>query len=339
MNKSKFLLAFSFAAAALALAAPALQAKPNDLTLNRLVTDEHGDPITTDCSRETCVPNQQEFRNLMREFGYAIAPMKLLPAETHGFGGGSFGILGHVTFISSDQDYWKNGVQEKSPPGALFLFQASSQFILIPYFLEWGFTIGYLFTTSDTTIGFNVKTSPFEGFRKKALGALPDISFGFGLNRLIGDDEVSLTTGTADVGISYAFAPGGVIVLTPFIDISFVGVVAESELVDSTPFIKQSTGQDYSVSDNPPVTNTCPIHAGGNGVQCAPGTGNTLDFNNNLKFTREWMYFVRVTYGVRLIYELLSITVAGSHGHQFSREDNDPSNTIGQLSFSVGLDF
>jgi len=307
------------------LFASTVYAKQNDITLNRLKKPYNStDP---DCSQENVdCPNQQAFRNLMREFGYAIAPMKLLPGETYGYGGGFFGILGHITFISNEQDYWKNGVQEMNPPAALFLFEATSQFIFIPYFLEWGFTVGYLFTTSDTTIGFNVKTSPFEGFRKGVGGAFPDISFGFGLNRLIGDDEVSLTTGTADATISYAFSPGGVVVLTPFIAVSVVGVVAESELVDSTPQINQGA-------------NGCPIHVGNptQGVSCA--TGNLEDFNNNLKFTREWIYFVKMTYGFRLIYELLSITVAGSHGHQFDRNSNDPSNTLGQISFSVGLDF
>ncbi|MCM8789385.1 MAG: hypothetical protein NC907_06320, partial [Candidatus Omnitrophica bacterium] len=171
-------LLYSFLLFVLLLFSPLnkLNAKPNDITLNRLVYDS-SNPQTrpTDCSLQgvNCEPNQQEFRNLMREFGYAISPMKLLPAETYGFGGGYFGVMGHITFISNDENYWEYGVQEKNPPKALFLFQATSQFIFIPYFLEWGFTVGYLFTTSDSTIGFNVKLSPFEGFRKKALGALP----------------------------------------------------------------------------------------------------------------------------------------------------------------------
>ncbi len=300
---------------------PAL-AKPNDLTLNRLLTSEGCRP------GEYC-EDQQAFRNLVREFGYAVSPYKVLPGETHGFGGGYFGMLGHITFISNDKSYWENGVQEQSPPAALFLYQASAQFVFIPYFLEWGFTVGYLFTTSDTTIGFNVKVSPFEGFRKKVLGAFPDISLGFGMNRLIGDDEVSLTTGTADVTISYAFAPGGVIVLTPFVSLAFVGVVAESELVDATPQVNAFDDVDH----------LCPIKYGTQDGSIRCDGGLPPDYNNSLKFTREWLYFARVTYGVRLIYELLSLSVAGSHGHQFERQTGDPNNTIGQLSFSLGLDF
>ena len=303
------------------------QAKPNDLTLSRLTT-------TAGCDTGSYCEDQQAFRSLIREFGYAVSPYTLLPAETHGFGGGYFGMLGHVTFLSNDSEYWEDGVQEKSPPAALFLYQATAQFVFIPYFLEWGFTVGYLFTTSDTTIGFNVKVSPFEGFRKKVLGAFPDISFGFGMNRLIGDDEVSLTTGSADLTISYAFAPGGVIVLTPFVSLSFVGVVGESELVDATP--------NVNAFDDP---DPCPIKYGteAGDIACTadPPPGNYFpeDYNNSLKFTREWLYFARVTYGVRLIYELLSVSVAGSHGHQFERQKGDPSNTLGQLSFSLGLDF
>lgn len=310
---------------ALTLVDRSAQAKPNDLTLNRLVLPN--DPIT--CPVGTYCEDQQAFRNLIREFGYAISPYKLLPGETHGFGGGYFGMLGHVTFISNDSEYWKNGVQEKSPPAALFLYQATAQFVFIPYFLEWGFTVGYLFTTSDTTIGFNAKISPFEGFRKKVLGAFPDIAFGFGMNRLIGDDEVSLTTGTADLTISYAFAPGGVIVLTPFVSLAFVGVVGESELVDATPEVNAFDDVDHS----------CPIKYGTQDHSISCTGGLPPDYNNSLKFTREWLYFARVTYGVRLIYELLSVSVAGSHGHQFERQNGDPSNTLGQLSFSLGLDF
>lgn len=315
-----FILVSSFTF--LILVENAAEAKPNDIALNRLLT-------TDDCPAGTFCEDQQAFRNLMREFGYAISPNKVLPAETHGFGGGFFGMLGHITFISNDESYWENGVQEKSPPKALFLYQASAQFVLIPYFLEWGFTLGYLFTTSDTTIGFNVRTSPFEGFRKKVPGAFPDISFGFGLNRLIGDDEISLTTGNADVAISYAFAPGGVIVLTPFVALSIVGVAAESELVDATP--------NVNAFDDP--GHLCPIKYGTQDGRISCRGGTSPDYNHSLKFTREWIYFVRVTYGVRLIYELLSVSVAGSHGHQFDRNDDDPSNAIGQLSFSLGLDF
>jgi len=330
MNKWITLVGLGAVLAALALPAPPASAKPNDLTLNRLTT-------TVDCPAGDYCEDQLAFRKLIREFGYAVSPYKILPAETHGFGGGFFGMLGHMTFIHNDAKYWEDGTQEQNPPAVLFLYQATAQFVFIPYFLEWGFTVGYLFTTSDTTIGFNVKTSPFEGFRKKVLGAFPDISFGFGLNRLIGDDEVSLTTGTADLTISYSFAPGGVIVLTPFVDLSFVGVVAESELVDSTPDINQFKG---TTAD----PNTCPIHAGeqatGTGtIHCTAASGNQSDYDKNLKFTREWIYFARMTYGVRLIYELLSITVAGSHGHEFKGKSGDASNVLGQLSFSVGLDF
>jgi hypothetical protein len=238
-------------------------------------------------------------------------------------------MLGHLTFIHNDSEYWENGTQEQNPPAALFLYQATAQFVFIPYFLEWGFTVGYLFTTSDTTIGFNVKTSPFEGFRKKVLGAFPDISFGFGMNRLIGDDEISLTTGSADVTISYAFAPGHVIVLTPFVSLGFVGVVGESELVDPTP--------DINAFDD--SSHLCPIKYGTEDDSISCQGGISPDYNDSLKFTREWLYFVRLTYGIRLIYELMSFSVSGSHGHQFERHGGDPKNTLGQLSFSLGLDF
>lgn len=293
-----------------------LSAKPNDLTLNRLCFEPG----------QGCPDAQQRFRNLMREFGYAISPNNILPAETEGFGGGFFGVLGHLTFISNEEDYWREGVEEKGPDEVLFLYQVTSQFVFIPFFLEWGFTVGYLFTTSDTTIGFNVKLSPFEGFRKGALGALPDISFSFAMNRLIGDDEVSLTTGTAGVTISYAFAPGGVIVLTPFASLQFVGIAAESELVDLTPEINS-----YKQAG-------CPIHAGREGEFACRGDLSDYDMSMQ-KYEREWIYFVRVVYGIRLIYELLSISVQGSHGHQFVRNKGDPSSALGQLSFAVGLDF
>ena len=320
MNKYRNVLC-SIVAVAVLVAVPArLTAKPNDITLHRLTTLD-------DCPLNEFCPDQLAFRKLMREFGYAVSPGKILPGETHGFGGGFFGMLGHITMISNDDDFWKKGTQENNPDSTLFLYQLTGQFVLVPYLLEWGFTIGYLFTTSDTTIGFNVKTSPFEGFRKKWYGWFPDIAFGFGMNRLVGDDEISMTTGTADVTLSYPFAPGGFIVLTPFVSIAFVGVVAESELIDATP---NTNAFDESM---------CPINQGsapGSAINC---TNRSDDYNNSLKFSREWIYYLRISYGIRLIYELLHVSIYGSHGHQVMSEANDPGGTLGQFGFSLGLDF
>ena len=103
----------------------------------------------------------------------------------------------------------------------------------------------------------------------------------------------------------------------------------ESELVDATPEVNAFDDVDHS----------CPIKYGTQDHTISCTGGLPPDYNNSLKFTREWLYFARVTYGVRLIYELLSVSVAGSHGHQFERKSGDPSNTLGQLSFSLGLDF
>jgi len=97
------LLPAALAAGVVLLAARGAAAKPNDITLNRLV-------LTTCPNGATYCEDQQSFRSLMREFGYAVSPNHVLPAETLGFGGGFFGMLGHVTFISNDAYYWQQGV-------------------------------------------------------------------------------------------------------------------------------------------------------------------------------------------------------------------------------------
>ncbi|MBI5501190.1 MAG: hypothetical protein HY907_13170 [Deltaproteobacteria bacterium] len=224
-----------------ALAASA-QANPMDLTLSRLYRDREtcdlalrgiredpvtGDPIGPD--NVECA-DQAAFRELSREFGLAIAPVLLAPAETLGYAGFYLGLEGSITLINKDNGVWARAVEDGNPDGALTAWSIHARKGL-PFSFELGTSVSYLAATEDVLLGADVRWALLEGYRSGWKAYFPDLAVRGAVNRLMGDDEMDMTVWSIDVSLSHPFAISGAMTITPYAGYQFVQTIADTALV------------------------------------------------------------------------------------------------------------
>ncbi|MBW2261018.1 MAG: hypothetical protein JRG91_03515 [Deltaproteobacteria bacterium] len=304
--------------------APSALANPMDITLSRFVTQECGDGTATSpyCGD---VADHEAFRDLSRELGFAMAPFVLSPPETLGYSGFHFGLAGQITIINKDEDYWINGTEEKKPHGALFLSAIQVRKGL-PAGFELGTTLGYMASTEQVALGLDVKFSPFEGFRRGAGGAFPDMALRAGVNQLIGEDELNITTVGLDASLSYPITILQQATLTPYVAYQYMWIIIDAEVVDGTP------DRNFTAECGEPLMNDC---SHGDGTY-----GDVTDSNNMIDFGRQIVNTSRLIFGLRFIYEYLAFTAQYSFGvpHQKIEFDNDEP-VVHQIAFGIGADF
>lgn len=310
----------------LALAwAPPAHANPMDITLSRFVTNSDcglGTPASPYCGD---VADHESFRDLSRELGFAMAPFVLSPPETLGYSGFYMGLAGQVTLINKDEDYWINGTEEMKPHGALFLSAVQVRKGL-PASFELGTTLGYMAATEQVVVGLDIKFSPFEGFRKGVGAAFPDMALRAGVNQLLGEDELNLTTVGLDAALSYPITILQQATLTPYVAYQYMWIFVDAEVVDGTP------DRNFSAECGEPLNNDC-VHPDGT-------HGDVTDSNNMIDFGRQIVNTSRLIFGIRFIYEYLAFTAQYSFGvpHQKIEFDEDEP-IVHQIAFGVGADF
>src|SRR5690349_5225740 len=103
-------------ASALALGRAA-RADPMDPAIERFAHDAV-DP-TVPCANaglyragaRPCALDENSFKRLISQYGFAIAPPAMYPARTTGYGGFQVTVQGAFTTVDSSADYWQNGTQ------------------------------------------------------------------------------------------------------------------------------------------------------------------------------------------------------------------------------------
>ncbi len=333
MRKRPFLAVF---VCAFALAGAA-SANPMDLTLSRLNNGVYSadtdpnharyeacvDALTTRGDDQHACANQAAFRELSREFGLAVAPPLLAPAESLGYAGFYLGLEATVTTINSDnsnpQNVWLMGTEDQNPDGALFVASIHARKGL-PFSFELGTTVSYISATEDVLLGLDIRWALLEGYRTGWKAYFPDLAVRGAVNRLTGDDEMDLTVWSIDAALSHPFSISGMMTITPFGGYQFVQTIADTSLVlngmtnpdDSTrSLIQCDAGSDYQAN-------------------CIGGvTGPNLRF---LDFGREYIDRHRLYVGVRFIYEHFSATLEGAF-------TLDPADISSQQTFAASLGF
>jgi hypothetical protein len=308
----------------------AAQAEPMDLAIERLVSNAasclsaDGAGRFEPTSAQNCQPDQQAFKRLVNQLGFALGPNAMHSARTTGFGGFHLAFEASYTSISSDADYWKRGTQGAVDPStnraatsnqspASVLQQYSLKLRKgFGYGLEFGGVVGFLPQTSLINGGADVRLALLEGFRSGVLGILPDLAVGGGVRTITGTPQLQLTTVGVDVQISKPLVIADSSQLTPWLGYQYLWVFGDSGLVDLTPGTNAQGACNYggqNVPGNPDPSKTS-TDASGNtrtvydGQQICRG-GSPRDFNNNVVFEPVRVHRQRLLFGLHYRYEML----------------------------------
>ena len=219
--------------ALLTLTPAVAMAGDNDVVLTRFATfDPKEFSTTTNPCVAACGAAKKDtaaFRGLTTELGEVFAPRFMSPAETLGEAGFAVNFIGSFSFIDNQKQYWKDGVEDRDPPGAFFTGHLQARKGL-PFSFEVGGDLSYMPNSEMFTIGANVKWALNEGFKY-----LPDLALRGTVNTLLGAPDLNMIVAGGDVSISKAFGLGGTLSLTPYAGYQKLYVVASSRLLNAYP--------------------------------------------------------------------------------------------------------
>jgi hypothetical protein len=223
------------------LPAAGVRADENDLVLVRLSRlSSTGDRV---------VPNNEDFRSLMSEFGVAMAPQLLSPSDTLGFAGFQFSTQLAFTTISNDQGYW---CATEQSTGCTANFDRSRMLPTFGVFARKGiwlplpsFEIGvgavHLVSSRAWSGQLYAKFAIQEGYHD---WPLPSIAVRGSVSRLLGYEQLSLTVASLDISISKRFGVGGTFSIAPYGGWNPMWIVPRSQVLDRTPAIASTTNPD-----------------------------------------------------------------------------------------------
>lgn len=211
---------FSFALAALGLQSSEAWAGAYDLRLNQLGNADGGTPVG----------NNEGFRSLSSELGVLMAPKPVDTADSLGLSG--FAVSADISFntISNNAAYWTDTT--RGTPGKMApTLQVMGRKGLWPG-IEIGAGATHLFNSRMWTISGYGKVALHEGFHHLPI---PSIALRGMFSRLVGAEDMNMTTGSADVSISHVFGLGKTVNLTPYAGYQALFIVARSGVLDVTP--------------------------------------------------------------------------------------------------------
>ncbi|HKA91336.1 MAG TPA: hypothetical protein VKE22_26925 [Haliangiales bacterium] len=223
------------------LAAAGARADDNDLVLARLARlSTVGDKV---------VPNNQDFRSLMSEYGVAMAPQLLSPSDTLGFAGFQFATQLSFTTISNDQGYWcateqstgcAAGFDRSKVLPTLGIFARKGIWLPLPSF-EIGAGAVHLLSSRAWTGQLYAKFAIQEGYHD---WPIPSIAVRGAVSRLLGYEQLSLTVASFDVSISKRFGVAGTFSFAPYAGWNPMWIVPRSQVIDRTPGVASTTNPD-----------------------------------------------------------------------------------------------
>ena len=211
---------FSFALAALGLHSSEAWAGAYDLRLNQLGNVDGGGAATG---------NNDAFRSLASELGVLMAPKPVDPADSLGLSG--FAVSADVSLNTIKPANWGNGVTRGTPNTMAPTLQVMGRKGLWPG-IEIGAGATHLFNSRMWTISGYGKVALHEGFHHLPI---PSIALRGMFSRLVGAEDMNMTTGSADVSISHVFGLGKTVNVTPYLGYQALFIIARSGVLDVTP--------------------------------------------------------------------------------------------------------
>jgi hypothetical protein len=285
--------------------------------------------------RDSCAPNHVAFKQLMAQWGFALAPAAMHSARTTGFGGFHFSVEAMYTKIDDGASYWKLGTQgprdptsnkasiyNSSPPSMLQMYSLRVR-KSFGFGLELATQVGYVPNSTILSGGADVRMVLLEGFRTGFLGILPDVAVGGGVRTITGTPEFQLTTVGLDVQLSKPISIASQSVLTPWIGYQYLWIFGDSGLIDTTPATDpvgycQFTGTNVPGNADPQPNKQAgrdqiydgqPVCAGTNPANSGQRS-SPLDFNNNVVFNNARLERQRGMVGVSYRYEMVALGMA-----------------------------
>ncbi len=223
------------------LPAAGSRADENDLILSRLARlSSTGDRV---------VPNNEDFRSLMSEFGVAMAPQLLSPSDTLGFAGFQFSTQLAFTTIANDQPYWcateqaqgcTAGFDRSKVLPTFGIFARKGIWLPLPSF-EVGVGAVHLLSSRAWTGQLYAKFAIQEGYHD---WPIPSVAVRGSVSRLLGYEQLSLTVASIDVSVSKRFGVAGTFNIAPYAGWNPIWIVPRSQVLDRTPQIASTTNPD-----------------------------------------------------------------------------------------------
>jgi hypothetical protein len=208
-------------ALAVLVCGPAAYADRNDLQLTQL---GNPDPGEVGFNPEA----NGDFRAFARTFAAVISSTNLMPPETLGHAGFSVNAeLGVIGLPSPGREDGQVLLPTERPQTGSLLVPSVHVRKGLPFSLELGTRIGWIDRSSMFTATGELKWAVNEGFTW-----LPDIGVRAHVTRLLGNKDFNLTAAGLDVGVGKQFPLGGMVTLTPYGGLDFVGVAASSDTLD-----------------------------------------------------------------------------------------------------------
>lgn len=271
-----------------------------------------------------CQADNIAFGRLVNQLGAAMAPTAMHSGRTTGYGGFHIGLEGAFTGIDSGAAYWKDGtrgpvdpsskqfsIRNQSPASSLNVFGLKVR-KGFPFGLEITGQLGYIGQTTMYTGGADVRMSLFEGFRKGALGVLPDVAVGGGVRTIMGTAQLNLTVASVDAQISKAIPIADSSIVTPYVGFQQLFIFGDSGLIDTTPKTDALGACGYSGTNQPgnpdpnkvnPADSTSPGGQYYDGQPVCKQGKTPLDFNNNIVFQNVRVQRQRIILGASFRFE------------------------------------
>lgn len=209
----------------LVVVVPALAA-PNDIYLHGLLDDAGN-------------PDDAAFQKMSTELGLVLTPLPMRGAETTGQSGFDFAIDFGTHVISFWEPYWQDsrvgtGLEGRQPivPALNTVGVRGRKGFIFPIPLQSEVELGaqWLIESRLVSVGGKFHLALNEGFRW-----IPDVGVSVGVNRVIGSDDLDLTTATAGAQISKGFGLFGDANIMPFLSYESIFIDARTRIIDPDP--------------------------------------------------------------------------------------------------------
>ena len=210
---------FSFALAALGLHSSEAWAGAYDLRLNQLGNADMGTPQGDNAA----------FRSLSSELGVLMAPKPVDSADSLGLSG--FAVSADLSINTIKTANWSGATRDTTPGSVAPTLQIMGRKGLWPG-IEVGAGATHLFNSRMWTISGYGKVALHEGFHHLPI---PSIALRGMFSRLVGAEDMNMTTGSADVSISHVFGLGKTVNVTPYAGYQALFIIARSGVLDVTP--------------------------------------------------------------------------------------------------------
>ena len=184
------------------------------------------------CNQGWPQPKTAVFESLSRTYGIALAPMILAPANTIGINAFEIDFSYSMAMLSDSPQQWAEAIIGQNPPSQLMTTHIGARKGL-PFSFEIDGQLGYMVNSELWTIGGGVKWSFHE-----AVAAFPiDFTIHAGGNRMIGSDQLDLSTVQLNLALGTQFGIGNLFNLAPYFTYSPLWIYWGSSTLDATPGI------------------------------------------------------------------------------------------------------